>query len=177
MWFLSCSQIPSALSQSHRARHAVNEQGLLTRILCPCSLAWTNSLTTGTIVSYRFYDLIILSEGIKQGYSFGYDDGYKAGYEEGWDLGKVEGEKLGNELGLILANCLILKKRIASTQVDTKRLDKIIEIVKEFPMENTETDREGMINRLRAKYREARQGFTALAPLPDDNAAKKSLEF
>lgn len=141
------------------------------------SFEWTNSLTIGTIVLCRLYDLIVLSEGIKQGYTFGYDDGYKAGYEEGWDLGMAEGEKLGNELGFILANCLTLRKRIANTQVDTKRLDKIIEGVKEFPMENTETDREGMLNRIRAKYREARQSFTTLAALPQDNAAKKSLEF
>lgn len=76
-----------------------------------------------------------------------------------------------------MANCLILKKVLKCNDADLKKIDKLIEAVKEFPMENTETDRENLLSRLRAKYREARQSFPSLPLLPYDNASTKVLEF
>lgn len=95
-------------------------------------------------------------------------------------MAREEAVKLMKDLGIILANCYTLSAKIPNIRQSThwKKISKILESAREFPMENVEVDREALMSKIRAKYREACQVFPELLPLTaDTDSLTKKLEF
>jgi len=104
----------------------------------------------------------------------GLDEGITSGYAEGFILGRDEAPKLGADLGLILAQCFLLSHQDLPRTDAWKKIERLVKSIAEFPMENGEVDRDAMLSKIRAKYREACQNFPSLKALPDSN---KPLDF
>lgn len=130
-------------------------------------------------LAYRYgCSSFINREQYELGYSSGQKDGWSKGYHEGFELGKSEGAKLGQPLGWMLCRLLqVQRTAIKSSTENTalRRLEKTVQEIKDFPLENIEVDREAALARVKALYKECCCHFPKLEPFPSESSNK--LEF
>ena len=111
----------------------------------------------------------------KAGYEAGYEEGSEIGYEEGYDLAQVEAVKISKDIGWLLASLRALRNDTEAVGSSSwKKADRLLESIRAIPLENVETDREALVAKVKAKYRELCQAFPQLAPLSE---VAKPLEF
>lgn len=111
----------------------------------------------------------------KAGYDAGHGEGSVLGYEEGYGLAQVEAVKIGKDIGWMLASLRALRNDTEAVGSGSwKKVDRLLESIRAIPLENVETDREAMVAKVKAKYRELCQAFPQLAPLSE---VARPLEF
>jgi len=117
---------------------------------------------------------------MQDGFKAGYTAGFSVGYTEGYHLAAEESKALGHDLGFILSQIYMLRNdHTASSSSHWKKIEKLLDAIREVPLENTETDRDSMLSKIRAKYREVCQSFPVLRPVPSPEIASvnSKLEF
>lgn len=110
------------------------------------------------------YYYFLRREAYNKGYEEGYREGFEPAYQEGWNLACQETKHTFSELGHFLGIILQLERKKLSEQA-MKKVDKLKQVCSSVSFDNEEGDREGAMQKVRARFRELAQALGPDSPV------------